>query len=73
MPPKAGNQLKARQVLFRDSIKDLALYLGKMSGTTVEIIDALPAGDKRVPVYVGFVLFSKDPASGGPAAARLET
>jgi hypothetical protein len=53
LPPQAGSLLKARQAVLRDSIKDLALYLGKMSGTTVEIVEAMPAGDKRVPVFIG--------------------
>jgi len=53
LPPKAVNLLQARRVLYRESIKDLALYLGKMSGTTVEILEGLPAGEKRVPIHVG--------------------
>lgn len=53
LPPAAQNLLKGRQNLFRDSIRDLALYLGKLSGTTVEIVEGLPAGDRRTPVYVG--------------------
>ena len=39
---------------LRESVKDLALYLGKMSGAKVEIVTAEPkADDKRVRVYVG--------------------
>jgi len=39
--------------LVRDSVADLALYLGKMSGTKIEIVEGLPARDRRVPIYVG--------------------
>jgi hypothetical protein len=39
--------------LERDSIRDLAHYLGKMSGTVVEIAEALPTDDARVPIHVG--------------------
>lgn len=53
LPAKAAGALKGRQTLFRESVKDLALYFGKMSGTKVEIVTALPQGDKRIPVYVG--------------------
>jgi len=53
LPSQAKNLLKARKILLRDSIQDLALYLGKMSGTTVEIVEDLPAGEKRVPIHVG--------------------
>lgn len=42
-----------RRRLLRDSINDLALYLGRMSGTTIAITEGLPAGEKRIPVYVG--------------------
>ncbi len=53
LPPAAMKLLQARQNLFRDSIRDLALFLGKMTGSTVEIVEGLPAGEQRVPVYVG--------------------
>jgi hypothetical protein len=53
LPGEAASLLKARRNLFRDSIRDLALFLGKMTGTTVEIVEGLPAGEQRVPVYVG--------------------
>ena len=42
-----------RRTAYRESIKDLALYLGKMSGATIEIVEERPAGDKRVPIYIG--------------------
>jgi hypothetical protein len=36
----------------RESVRDLALYLGRISGTTVEILPAPPT-DGRVPILVG--------------------
>src|SRR3712207_671664 len=42
MPARAALALKGRQEIFRASVKDLALYLGKMSGTTVEVVTAVP-------------------------------
>lgn len=53
LPPQAATLLKERRRVFRDSINDLALYLGKMSGAKVEIAEGLPAGEKRIPIYVG--------------------
>jgi len=51
----SGLQVEAevRRRLQRDSIKDLALYLGKLADTRIEIVEGLPAGDKRIPIYVG--------------------
>jgi hypothetical protein len=38
---------------LRESVKDLALYLGKMSGAKIEVSTAPPApGDKRLPILV---------------------
>jgi len=46
-------QEKERRTL-RESVKDLALYLGKMSGVQVEIATAEPAkDDARVPILIG--------------------
>jgi hypothetical protein len=42
-----------KRQLLRDSAKDLALYLGKMSGAEFEVVEALPKGDRRTPIYVG--------------------
>lgn len=53
LPHQAAALLQERQHVYRDSINDLALYLGKISGTKVEIVEGLPAGEKRIPVYVG--------------------
>ncbi|MBY0231530.1 MAG: DUF4838 domain-containing protein [Gemmataceae bacterium] len=50
---------------LRDSARDLANVLGRMSGARVEVVaDALPAGDKRLPILVG-ELATK--AHGAPA------
>ncbi|MCC6498131.1 MAG: DUF4838 domain-containing protein [Propionibacteriaceae bacterium] len=39
---------------LRESAKDLAHYLGKLSGATVEVVtDSPQPGDDRVPLYVG--------------------
>jgi len=53
LPPQASRMLQERRRLCRESIKDLALYLGKMSGAKVEIVEGLPADEKRLPIYVG--------------------
>src|SRR6266545_2477521 len=50
---------------LRESVKDLAHYLGKMSGAKVEIATAAPkAEDKRARVYVGAAAV----ATFGPSA-----
>ncbi len=39
---------------LRDSIRDMAAILQRVSGARVEVVaDALPAGDKRIPILVG--------------------
>src|SRR3954451_21385745 len=38
---------------LRESVKDLALYLGKMSGAKIEVVAKMPPKDERVPLYVG--------------------
>src|SRR5262249_46469793 len=39
---------------LRESVTDLAHYLGKMSGAKVEILTAAPAtGDARIPILIG--------------------
>ncbi len=53
LPQGAVRALRARQRYFRDSVKDLAHYLGRMSSTEIEIVEALPGNDGRVPIYVG--------------------
>ncbi|MFZ4695476.1 MAG: DUF4838 domain-containing protein [Verrucomicrobiia bacterium] len=42
-----------RRRLLTDSVRDLTLLLGKMSGAKIEVVEGLPAGEKRVPIYVG--------------------
>ncbi|MFA5042376.1 MAG: DUF4838 domain-containing protein [Kiritimatiellia bacterium] len=48
-----GEEPERRRRLLRDSVADLALYLGKMAGTKVEIVEGLPAQEKRIPIYIG--------------------
>ena len=55
LPASAASILQARRRLYRDSVTDLAHYLGKMSGARVDIVEAVPAKDRRVPIYVGAV------------------
>lgn len=52
-PADERNAEKKRQ-LVRDSVLDLAMYLERMSGAKIEIVEA-PLGkeDKRLPIYVG--------------------
>ena len=51
--PKELPVLQARREVYRESVQDLAIYLGKMSGTKIEIVEGLPAKDKRLPIYIG--------------------
>ena len=44
---------KSRRRLLLDSVADLALYLGKMSGAKIDVVDTLPAKDQRTPIYIG--------------------
>ncbi len=37
----------------RDSIKDLAHYLGRVTGTDIDIVEGLPENDDRIPIYIG--------------------
>jgi hypothetical protein len=48
-----GQNPDSRRRLLRDSVRDLALYLGLMAGAKIEIVEGLPAGEKRTPVFVG--------------------
>jgi hypothetical protein len=42
-----------QRLRLRESVKDLAHYLGQMSGATVEVLTQDPApGDKRIPVLI---------------------
>jgi hypothetical protein len=42
------------QLRLRDSVHDLAAILQRISGAKIEVLpDALPAGDKRLPILIG--------------------
>jgi hypothetical protein len=50
-PPR---EAEAQRQRLRESVRDLALYLGKMSGAKLEILTAPPRpGDGRLPILVG--------------------
>jgi hypothetical protein len=54
--PPAWNSLggAVNQLRLRDSVKDLAAILERISGARVEVVaDALPPGDKRLPILIG--------------------
>lgn len=51
--PAAVAQAERRRALQGESVRDLALYLGKISGAKFEIVEGLPAKDRRVPIYIG--------------------
>ena len=53
LPQKAAQILQARRVIFREAVKDLALYLGRMSGVEFEVLEGLPPKDSRTPIFVG--------------------
>ena len=53
LPRKAALIVKKRRKIFIESVKDLAHYLGKMSGTEIEIVEGLPGKDKRLPILIG--------------------
>ena len=53
LPKAAARVLNERQNIYRESIRDLAHYLSKMSGAQIEILEALPPRDTRTPIYVG--------------------
>jgi hypothetical protein len=51
-----AREAEVQRQRLRESVKDLALYLRKMSGADVEVIAGEPAaGDARVPILVGEV------------------
>ena len=53
LPRRAARIVKERRNIFIESVKDLAHYLGKMSGTEIEIVEGLPNKEKRLPIYIG--------------------
>ncbi len=50
--PVMARAVQERRLNRRDSVRDLAHYLGKMIGDEVEIVEALPTGDPRTPIYI---------------------
>jgi hypothetical protein len=44
---------ETRRQLLRDSARDLAGYLRKMSAAEFEIVETFPAGDRRIPILLG--------------------
>jgi len=44
---------ETRRQLQRDSASDLARCLEQMSGAKIEIVEALPGRERRVPIYIG--------------------
>ncbi len=53
LPKPAIQRLTARRQLLQASVKDLAHYLGKMSGAEIEILASPVNGDRRTPIYIG--------------------
>ncbi len=53
LPPPAARIVRERRVIFSESVQDLALYLGKLSGAVIEIAEGLPDKDKRIAIYIG--------------------
>jgi hypothetical protein len=39
--------------LQRDSVRDLAHYLGRMSGTAIDVVESDQAAGRRIPIYIG--------------------
>ncbi len=51
--PHAVVDTEQRRQLQRDSVRDLARSLGRMSGAEIEIVEDLPEQDRRTPIYIG--------------------
>jgi hypothetical protein len=52
--PEGEKEAEIQRRRLRESVNDLALYLGKISGAKVEVSTAAPvAGDKRLPILIG--------------------
>ena len=57
-------EAEVQRLRLQASVGDLALYLGKMSGATVEVLTGdPPSGDRRIPILIG----SRAAAFGPPA------
>ncbi len=50
--PRRDKQEYLRRIQ-RDSINDLAHYLGRIAGAEIEIVEGLPENDDRTPIYIG--------------------
>jgi len=58
--PFAEREAESNRRLLRESVKDLSLYLGKMSGASVEVVTVAPDGtDKRLPILIGTLAQTK--------------
>ncbi len=58
--PEPEKDAETQRRRLRESVNDLALYLGKISGAKVDILTAAPAaGDKRLPIAVGSLAAKK--------------
>ena len=49
----AANNEESQRRLLRESVRDLAHYLGKMSGAEIEVVDRVPARDRRSSIHIG--------------------
>ena len=62
--PTVANTQEAQRRRLRESVRDLALYLGKISGAQIEIRKQAPAAtDQLIPIMIGGYA---DKAFGGP-------
>jgi hypothetical protein len=58
--PFAESQAETQRRKLRESVKDLSLYLERMSGAKVEVLTSAPAAnDKRLPILVGSLAVEK--------------
>ena len=65
--PRAQVEREPHRVQVREAVKDLAFYLGKMTGTTVPILTRPPTADeKTIPILIG----SYADKTFGPFAAK---
>ncbi len=53
LPREAVQRLQARRNLLHASVEDLAHYLGRMSGSQIEIVEGMPERDRRVAIMIG--------------------
>ena len=67
LPQQAAQVLRSQRTIFVASVKDLAHYLGKLSGAEFEIVEALDPREKRTPIYVGA---AAEPVFGKPGISQ---